>query len=711
MFEKNLSFLLSLHDDIATIKDHKKLLAIIFTKLCDFYDFKIGGLALLDKDQESLRIVIGMYNPVQNMINQPESWGNIFYLDSIPFELPINNPEITLIDSKHFFSIQRLKDGLPPFKEIANNMSLKSLLFIPIQTGGKLLGFLIISQTKYSFNERDKDYLIKIGNIFASALSNTLAYEVLKKKEKEKERQIELLSSLVTVKEKDVFNQLLAGEINKLIPIDYIALHGKGDNSKSLTYYFTKNENKEFESSGVAHSTSLAIQSLISKKTVNKKLDYFNVVDDELETLCSSFTHFKELNKKHKISSLVVLRSRHENMGEISIILGRKSSTFKELGRRINFIFAKIKNSLFTIDEINLSLSLLPQIGLLLSNVNAFEEIKVLTKKLQQEKSYLLEEINLTNNFQEIIGNSDAIKITLNKVEQVAPLDATVLIQSETGTGKELIAKAVHNLSKRKHNSFITVNCAALPAQLIESELFGHEKGSYTGAIEKRIGKFEVADGGTIFLDEIGELPMEIQAKLLRVLQEKEFERLGGKSTISSDVRIIAATNRDLEREIEQGRFRSDLFFRLNVFPITLPPLRERPEDIPLLVKYFIEKYSKRIGKKIESIKKNNLNILMKYEWPGNIRELEHLIERAIIISKGSTLHFENMLNVKSDKTEKSLKSLLENEREHIISALIMTNGKITGNNSASQLLGINGKTLGSKMRKLGIKREDVITS
>jgi transcriptional regulator with GAF, ATPase, and Fis domain len=294
----------------------------------------------------------------------------------------------------------------------------------------------------------------------------------------------------------------------------------------------------------------------------------------------------------------------------------------------------------------------------------------------------------------------------------VAPIDANVLILGETGTGKELIAKAVHNLSRRKDQAFITINCAALPAQLIESELFGHELGSFTGAVERRIGKFEIANKGTIFLDEIGELPIEIQAKLLRVLQEKEFERIGGKSTIYSDVRIVAATNRNLEKEVENGKFRADLFFRLNVFPIRVAPLRERKEDIPLLVKHFIDKFSKRIGKEIKSVKKNDIEYLMQYNWPGNIRELEHVIERAIIISKDSSLNFELMMNEGSATNKNDLelfKTLEDMEKEYIINAIKLSNGKITGEKSAAQLLGINGKTLGSKMLKLGIKRKFIV--
>jgi transcriptional regulator with GAF, ATPase, and Fis domain len=259
----------------------------------------------------------------------------------------------------------------------------------------------------------------------------------------------------------------------------------------------------------------------------------------------------------------------------------------------------------------------------------------------------------------------------------------------------------------------IKVNCATLPSQLIESELFGHEKGSFTGAVERRIGKFELANGGTIFLDEIGELPLELQAKLLRVLQEKEFERIGGKQTIKADVRVIAATNRNLEDEINAGRFRADLFYRLNVFPITVPPLRDRKEDLPLFVRHFSEKYAKAMGKSVKEISRTDFEVFMNYDWPGNIRELEHLIERATIVSRGQTLDFSDVKFVKNTRRDEDLssfKSLEEMEKEYIISALRAANGKIMGKNSAAELLGLNGKTLGSKMRKLGIKREVMIS-
>ena len=709
--KKIILFLLSINDDIATIKEHRKLLPSIFEKLLTHFNLKLGGVALFDRDRESLGIIIGRYYPGGDFTIQSDTWGRRFSLDSIPFELPIQNPRVEVINSSNLHHLQKLKDNSQDFNETLNELLIDSLLFIPAQTSGKLLGFLILSIEGYSFDESDQDYLIKIGSIFASALSNTIAYEELIKKEKEKEIQIELISSLVAIKEKDIFYERFAQEFNKLIPIDFIALQAKNTNGISSIYNLVKVADDEFEVLNMNHSTEVAIQSLISKERLNKNMEFFEIFGSKFDQICMNSPYFEKLKDEYEIASIIFLNSSRSNLGELNLILGRKKYEPKLYDHKIDLIIFQNMNSLFPREEILLALGFLTQIGLILSNIYAFEEIKILTSKLEQEKNFLLDEINLASNFQEIIGTSESIKATLEQAQRVAPVNATVLIQGETGTGKELIARAIHNLSKRKDKTFITVNCAALHHELIESELFGHEKGSYTGAIDQRIGKFEVADGGTIFLDEIGELPLEIQSKLLRVLQENEFERLGGKGTIHSDVRIIAATNRDLETEVEQGKFRADLYFRLNVFPITVPPLRERAEDIPLLAKYFIEKYSKRLGKEIKSIKKNNLNILLRYKWPGNIRELEHLVERAIIISPNANLSFENLLNVKVKKSEKEFDSLLENEKEHIIKALKMANGKVTGKNSASEILGIKGKTLGSKMRKHGIKREDVLKS
>ncbi|MGD8228483.1 MAG: sigma 54-interacting transcriptional regulator [Desulfobacteraceae bacterium] len=333
----------------------------------------------------------------------------------------------------------------------------------------------------------------------------------------------------------------------------------------------------------------------------------------------------------------------------------------------------------------------------------ALAEIEQLRDRLQRENIYLRDEIKLEHNFEEIIGQSDALKYVLFKVEQVAPTDATALILGETGTGKELIARAIHNASSRRDRPLVKVNCATLPSNLIESELFGHEKGAFTGAQAKQIGRFELADGGTLFLDEIGDLPLDLQVKLLRVLQDGEFERLGSSRTIKSDVRVIAATNRNLREEVRKGRFREDLWYRLNVFPITVPPLRQRKEDIPLLVKSFVNKFSMKMGKKITTIEQKEAQALQDYSWPGNVRELENVIERAVIVSQGPTLSVE--VPKTSESTTYGKQTLEEIEREHIIRILDAHGWRIEGKDGAAQILGLNPGTLRSRMKKLGIKR------
>jgi|WetSurMetagenome_2_1015567.scaffolds.fasta_scaffold01107_6 formate hydrogenlyase transcriptional activator len=336
----------------------------------------------------------------------------------------------------------------------------------------------------------------------------------------------------------------------------------------------------------------------------------------------------------------------------------------------------------------------------------AFAEIERHKSLLEAESAYLREEIRSEHNFQEIIGASDALKYVLYKVNQIAPTDTTALILGETGTGKELIARAIHSASSRKERPLVKVNCAALPANLIESELFGHERGAFTGAFAKQAGRFELANSGTLFLDEIGELPLGLQAKLLRVLQDKEFERLGGTKTIKADVRLISATNRNLEQEVREGRFRQDLWYRINVFPITLPPLRQRKDDLPLLVSAFVTRLSKRLGKVIRKIPEKVMDELQEYDWPGNIRELENVIERAIISSEGSVLILaDRLVPFQPPSAQSALKSLESLEREHILSVLEKTRWKIEGKHGAAAILGLNPSTLRGRMRKLGIQR------
>jgi transcriptional regulator with GAF, ATPase, and Fis domain len=348
-----------------------------------------------------------------------------------------------------------------------------------------------------------------------------------------------------------------------------------------------------------------------------------------------------------------------------------------------------------------------------LSNLLANEEIENLNRQLSNEKNYLMEEVNLQYNYEEMIGASQSIREVFDLTSQVAITDSTVLILGETGTGKELFARAIHNLSNRKDKPLIKINCSALPRDLVESELFGHEKGSFTGAHQQKIGKFELAQDGTIFFDEVGELPLEMQSKLLRVLQEHEFERVGGNTTLKTNARIVAATNRQLESSVASGEFRADLYYRLNVFSIRLPPLRERQEDIPLLANHFMIKYSQRIGKHINTISQRSLEEMKSYPWPGNIRELEHLIERAVILCKDSILNVQidkkMMKPVASNGGVVKIKTLKENERDLIMETLKICNGRIRGKGGASELLDIKPSTLEFRMKKLGITREHVL--
>ena len=352
------------------------------------------------------------------------------------------------------------------------------------------------------------------------------------------------------------------------------------------------------------------------------------------------------------------------------------------------------------------------QVAMAVNNALAFKQIAELRDRLEQEKEYLEDEINLEHRFDEIVGESTGLRTVLRQIETVAPTDATVLIQGETGTGKELLARAIHRLSSRSERTFIKLNCAAIPAGLLESELFGHEKGAFTGAIARKIGRLELAHEGTLFLDEVGELPLDLQPKLLRALQEHEIERLGGTRPISVNARLIVATNRDLAKMVAEKEFRSDLFYRLKVFPVFAPPLCERAADIPVLVRHFVSRHARRMGKTIETIPPEAMAALVAWKWPGNIRELENFLERAVILSRGPVLYvplaeLEAMAEEEEEAVAASNPTLLAAERDHILRALRDAKGIIGGPGGAAERLGLKRTTLNSKMKKLGIERGD----
>jgi formate hydrogenlyase transcriptional activator len=393
---------------------------------------------------------------------------------------------------------------------------------------------------------------------------------------------------------------------------------------------------------------------------------------------------------------------------------GLKTVCFQPLIRHKTVLgilcLARVREDLFDEEDLELVDQIANQIAVAIDNALAYGQIAELKQKLTHEKLYFEDEIRSEMHFEEIIGASDVLRRLLGQIETVAPTDSTVLISGETGSGKELIARAVHNLSRRRSSAFVKLNCAAIPTGLLESELFGHEKGAFTGAVSRRIGRFELASEGTIFLDEIGEIPLELQPKLLRVLQEREFERLGGSRTQRTNARLIAATNRDLGEMVSAGQFRSDLFYRLNVFPVHVPPLRERAEDIPILVHHFAQQFARAMNKRIEAISAESLRALSSYSWPGNVRELQNVMERAVILSQGPVLKvpvgdLKRTNGLQNGPSSDRNLTLEEAERKHILAVLEQTNWVCAGPNGAAARLGMKRSTLQFRMRKLGINR------
>jgi formate hydrogenlyase transcriptional activator len=382
------------------------------------------------------------------------------------------------------------------------------------------------------------------------------------------------------------------------------------------------------------------------------------------------------------------------------------------------FNVARVFNRPFEREEIALVEEIAGQVSIAVANALAYQEITRLKDKVTSEKLYLEEEIRSEHNFEDLIGESAGLKRVLAQAEMVADCDSTVLLLGETGTGKELIARAIHNLSRRRDRTLVKLNCAAIPTGLLESELFGHEKGAFTGAISQKVGRFELAHQGTLFLDEVGDIPLELQPKLLRALQEREFERLGGTRVVHVNVRLIAATNRNLGRMIADQQFRSDLYYRLNVFPIVIPPLRQRPEDIPMLVRYFAQKYARRMNRTIDCIPAESMRILTRLPWYGNVRELENVIERAVILSRGTALNvpiteLQHDLGVQFSSTGRagdsgSPERSKDTERDKILRALRETNGTVSGPRGAAMRLGMKRTTLLSKMERLGISARDL---
>jgi formate hydrogenlyase transcriptional activator len=577
----------------------------------------------------------------------------------------------SLADEPRFpFTVQRLSKA-----------GLRSLCALPLTTVHRKLGSLVLaSRLPDAYSEEQVRFLSLAAHQIALAIDDTLNFQESQRAEERLRLLLDLTNRVVSTLDLRALLREIAASIRRVMHCDGAGVTLPDPETGELRLYaldFPTSKGILREGAlvtGFAHSVEAVFRSGHAVNLTKEEIANDGPVAGEgANSLCR-----------------LPLISRDRVLGVLSLGSTRENA--------------------FTTEDIDFLGQVSGQIAIAVENALAYTQIADLKDKLAREKVYLEDEIRTELNFEEIIGNSEGLRRVLRQVETVAPTDSTVLIYGETGTGKELIARAVHNLSSRKANAFVKLNCAAIPTGLLESELFGHERGAFTGAIAQRIGRFELANHGTVFLDEIGEIPLELQPKLLRVLQEREFERLGSVHTLRTDARLIAATNRDLEAMVEENRFRSDLFYRLNVFPVRIPPLRERPEDIPLLVRHFVQQFSRRNNRGIESIPSETMEALVAYHWPGNIRELQNVIERAVIVTKGPVLKvltagLKSRPAPKPAPKKTGLRDVLgEAERKQILTALEESNWIVAGPEGAAARLGMKRSTLQFRMKKLGIQ-------
>lgn len=557
-----------------------------------------------------------------------------------------------------------------------------------LKAGSFVIGCAFIGLTKQSSRASNLLLFQAVCAHLSLAVSNILVHEKLLRVNEEQAFLMEFSTNVAKVRSVDDLKHCVTEVLEKTMNVKLGMIQTLEEDQFHLTPFMYDASIYESTNSKAFFDKMVAIQ-------VNVKEHYTSMV---LASQDGIMFNAREESEKGNEYAKLWTATGFRNMYALPLRTGNK--TIGTIWLHAN----KLSRSLLQ--------GIVSEISIAIDNVLANEKLLNYKKQLEVENNYLKEQIKTIYDFSEIIGNGPAMQAVFNLVSLVAETNSTVLLTGETGTGKELIARALHVRSPRRDRAMVKVNCAALPANLIESELFGHEKGAFTGAIDKRLGKFELADKGTLFLDEIGEMPVETQVKLLRVLQEQEIERVGGQRTIRVDVRIIAATNRILEEEVKAGKFRADLFYRLNVFPITLPPLRERVEDIPILAQYFLEKYSQSTGKKQLSFSDSCIRKLSAYRWPGNVRELQHLIERTVLLTTTSTIQDVELPAgsvAVDDGAPQQIRSLENNERNHILTILRQCHGKISGKNGAADVLNIPATTLHSKMKKLGISKRDYL--
>ena len=700
------TLLLHLNEAIATIRDKDQLFKAVTTKLRLIFPFDLIGINIFDEEIKQKRLFLRDYFGADEAPPLPLGADDFSPIVGTPLEQLVANPRV-----QQFTPRQYLADypQYAAYKKM-ENMGLTHLTAVPLHIGGRLTGFMTLASRRAPrLMAADEKLLEKIGSLIAVAVSNTLAFEEVARREQERTLQLNITNALLSIKQREPLFRAVAEGLSQVVPFDYFGLRVQRASRLEPFEGFA-----EFTRLGAGPTAEL--QALDPKRRHGlNQLDsaaMYQQMNDLLQVPgIYAADDFRELAKRYPL-----MRSVYDEYGTRAILI---APIWQRADGAAVLILASPNPLAFRTEDLATVVALSPQIALALENLFAFEQIEELRAQVEQERTYLVDEINTSARFGDnsgtFIGSSPALQLVERRISLVAPTDTTVLISGETGTGKELVARELHNASPRHARALIKLNCAALPAQLIESELFGHEKGAFTGAVERRIGKFELANGGSIFLDEIGELPLDLQAKLLRVLQEREFERLGGTKVLHSDARVIAATNRVLADEVAAGRFRADLYYRLNVFPIELAPLRERREDVEPLLRHFVQRLSKRLGKPVRQVRAADLVALQAYPWPGNIRELEHVLEQAIIVSQGQFLEFAGFAAAPlttavlgaavSAPGFAPLKTLKEQERDHILAALTRTGGRVSGAQGAALLLDINPKTLEARMKKLGIRR------
>jgi formate hydrogenlyase transcriptional activator len=583
-----------------------------------------------------------------------------------------------------------LAGRFPNVRKVLEANEIESYCVLPLVTAQREIGGLHFgSVTKEAYLPADIEFMQQAAAQVAVAVDNALNYEAAREYEQQLSHERDRLRALLEINNavvsclgsKQLFDSI-GGSLRRTFGLDYssVMVHDAAKNGLRLQMV-------DFPSGTgfIREDLLLPIDDTLAGHVFRTREGRCYTMD-ETRALAPATA---EVLIREGLTSLccMPLVSHDKVLGVLSVA-----------SRQPNF---------FAADDVPFFSQVAGQIAIALDNALSYKQIEELNARLAEEKVYLEDEIRTENRFEEIIGQSRALKAILKQIEIVAPTGSTVLIFGETGTGKELLARAIHDLSPRKKGTFVKLNCAAIPTGLLESEMFGHEKGAFTGAIAQRIGRFELADRGTMFLDEVGEIPLELQSKLLRVLQEREFERLGSSRTIHTDARLVAATNRDLATMVEERQFRPDLYYRLNVFPITVPPLRDRREDIPLLVRYFVQQNARRMNKRITTIPTETMQALTRYHWPGNIRELQNFIERAVIVSPGPALQAPVRELKRGGAAATSAVTLAAAERDAIVRALRDADGKVGGDQGAAARLGMKRTTLQAKMRKLGIDHKN----